>query len=87
MHSVDSETAAELERMLLSERARAARKQATWELEVVELALARLADGSYGACRQCGAAIALARLLAQPSAAHCLACQQNIERRYQVEQE
>lgn len=87
MHLVDGKTAAELERMLLGERARAVQRQQAWELEAVQLALARLEDGSYGACRQCGTAIALARLLAQPSAAHCLACQQDIERRYQVDQE
>jgi RNA polymerase-binding transcription factor DksA len=87
MHWVDGKTAAELEHMLLSEQARAAGRQESCEREAVELALARLADGSYGACRQCGAGIALARLLAQPSAAHCLACQQDIERHYQVAQE
>jgi DnaK suppressor protein len=54
------------------------------QLEAVERALASLADGSYGLCHGCGRAIAPARLLAQPSAALCLDCQQDSERRYHV---
>ncbi|KQX01403.1 hypothetical protein ASC94_01880 [Massilia sp. Root418] len=54
------------------------------ELEAVERALAGMADGSYGLCHGCGRAIAPARLLAQPSAALCLDCQQESERRYHV---
>lgn len=54
------------------------------QLEAVEQALARLADGSYGLCRACGLPIAPARLQARPAAALCLDCQQDSERRYQV---
>jgi len=44
-------------------------------LEAVEQALARLATGQYGICEDCGAEIPRARLLAQPTAIRCKACQ------------
>ncbi len=43
-------------------------------LEEVEAAIDRLADGSYGRCERCGAAIAPARLEAMPAARFCIAC-------------
>jgi RNA polymerase-binding transcription factor DksA len=43
-------------------------------LHDVEAAIARLADGSYGRCRQCGQPIAPARLEAVPTAQLCMAC-------------
>jgi DnaK suppressor protein len=49
------------------------------ELDDIERALARIADGRYGRCASCGEAIALARLQAQPAASMCLACQQRHE--------
>ena len=45
------------------------------ELELVEAALLRLNEGRYGDCRDCGEAIALQRLLVQPAALRCAACQ------------
>lgn len=54
------------------------------QLEAVEQALARMANGSYGLCCACGRPIAPERLQARPAAALCLDCQQNSERRYQV---
>jgi RNA polymerase-binding transcription factor DksA len=50
------------------------------ELAAVERALARLDQGCYGDCLQCGEAIALERLLAQPAAECCVACQSATER-------
>lgn len=41
----------------------------------VRAALARLNDGSYGVCVDCGQPIDLQRLVAIPSAARCMACQ------------
>jgi RNA polymerase-binding transcription factor DksA len=41
-------------------------------------ALARLADGRYGICEGCTAAISPARLLAIPEASRCLACTSRI---------
>lgn len=69
---------------LLCERAVAKLGQECRELDAVELALARVADGSYGRCDHCGEGIPLPRLRAQPAAALCLACQQEIERHYHV---
>ena len=45
------------------------------ELEEVVAALHRLDVGSYGDCASCGKPIALQRLLVQPSALRCAACQ------------
>lgn len=42
-------------------------------------ALARMADGSYGRCVDCGSAIPQERLTFRPEAARCLACQEKFE--------
>jgi RNA polymerase-binding transcription factor DksA len=52
------------------------------EVRELEAAQARLADGTYGACVDCGREIELDRLLVLPAAARCLACQQLHERTY-----
>lgn len=49
------------------------------ELHEVDTALARLKEGSYGTCLECGAAIPFARLDAYPMAARCIACQEHLE--------
>jgi DnaK suppressor protein len=51
------------------------RQQAAALLRSIELALQRIDDGSYGACLECGEAIAEARLQAQPWAGLCIVCQ------------
>ena len=51
------------------------------ELVAVRAALARMADGSYGECTNCGQPVGAARLLAQPAAARCIACQTKAEAR------
>jgi RNA polymerase-binding protein DksA len=51
------------------------------ELVAVRAALARMDDGSYGECIDCGVDIGFARLSAQPAAARCLPCQEQAERR------
>jgi hypothetical protein len=43
-------------------------------LDEVEAALARLDDGTYGACAGCGGAIDDARLSREPTARTCAAC-------------
>jgi len=43
----------------------------------VELALARVARGTYGSCQQCGSAMSLERLRALPAAATRFACSAN----------
>jgi DnaK suppressor protein len=50
------------------------------ELQNIEAALARIADGSYGGCTDCGDEIARPRLKAYPMATRCLACQEEYER-------
>ena len=49
------------------------------ELHEVDAALARLKEGSYGMCLECGAPIPFARLDAYPMAARCIACQEHLE--------
>lgn len=53
----------------------------TRQLDEVEAALRRVADGSYGECIDCGGAIPSARLEANPGAARCVPCQQRLEER------
>ena len=50
------------------------------ELKDVANALQRMDDGRYGECIDCGLQIDVRRLLAQPAAARCLACQDRFER-------
>lgn len=50
------------------------------ELQDIDAALARIADGSYGSCADCGGEIAHARLKAYPMATRCLPCQEQQER-------
>lgn len=76
---------ATLERLLLARRTILSMPgQDGRELDTVELALGRVADGSYGCCLGCGGGIPLQRLRAQPAAALCLACQHESERHYRV---
>ena len=49
------------------------------ELHEVDAALARIKDGSYGMCLECGAPIPFGRLEAYPSAARCIPCQEHLE--------
>ena len=49
------------------------------ELLAIDQALARVADGSYGLCVQCGASIPAARLHARPTAERCVDCQSRAE--------
>ncbi|HEX9278333.1 MAG TPA: TraR/DksA C4-type zinc finger protein [Casimicrobiaceae bacterium] len=49
------------------------------ELAEVEAALARIADGSYGTCSDCGRPIGWPRLNVQPTAERCIACQEKRE--------
>jgi DnaK suppressor protein len=46
------------------------------EAAAVDAALERLAAGSFGQCLRCGLAISAGRMLAQPCAETCLACQE-----------
>jgi len=50
------------------------------ELADIELALARIAAGTYGICCDCGSAIGHRRLEAYPTAKRCRDCQERHER-------
>jgi DnaK suppressor protein len=50
-------------------------------LRDVRAALARMDDGSYGMCEQCGNEIGFSRLQARPEAPLCIACQTRAERK------
>lgn len=52
------------------------------ELLAIDTARRRIADGSYGTCTDCGGSIPIARLLAQPTATRCIACQAAYERHH-----
>jgi RNA polymerase-binding protein DksA len=54
------------------------------ELQEIESALARVEDGSYGLCAECGDKIAPARLKAYPMATRCLPCQEKHERSHNL---
>ena len=56
-------------------------RHALSELADVDNALARMRDGSYGVCIDCGDPIAPARLRAYPMANRCIECQQTFEAR------
>ena len=49
-------------------------------LDLIELALERIEDGSYGQCDECGSKIPKARLNALPYAPHCVKCAGHMER-------
>ena len=58
----------------------ALRDRAAQQLELVDAALARLEEGTFGTCLRCGKAIAPARLEALPWAAQCIDCQAIVDR-------
>jgi len=49
-------------------------------LDLIELALERIEEGSYGVCDECGAKIPKARLNALPYAPLCVKCAGQMER-------
>jgi DnaK suppressor protein len=58
----------------------ALRDRARQQLELVDAALSRIDDGTFGTCRRCGRPISPERLEALPWAAHCIDCQREIGR-------
>ena len=56
------------------ERAREAGGDVDRELDATQGALARLREGGYGTCAQCGEPIAYGRLLVMPETTHCIGC-------------
>lgn len=52
------------------------------ELRRIDRALARVYDGSYGVCEECGGQIPARRLMAEPTATRCIRCQDLHEKTY-----
>jgi DnaK suppressor protein len=52
------------------------------EIRDIEATRARIADGSFGNCIDCGGDIGYERLLAYPTAKRCFACQRQHEKTY-----
>jgi DnaK suppressor protein len=50
------------------------------ELQRIDGALRRIADGNFGQCLSCGQEIPKPRLLAEPTAARCVKCQERYEK-------
>lgn len=51
------------------------------DMSELRAALARIESGSYGECLSCGNDIGFERLMVQPRAPRCLACQEHAESR------
>lgn len=49
-------------------------------LELIERAIRRLADGTYGICQDCGGQISEGRLEARPHAVYCIKCKSEREK-------
>ena len=67
--------AAAASQVFAQQRDLALREKATRDLAMVDGALARLDDGTYGRCIDCDGPIAPDRLAALPWAERCIACQ------------
>ena len=52
------------------------------ELQAIERARARMRDGSYGYCVDCGGEIGFERLWAYPTAERCILDQERVEKTY-----
>ncbi|MGL4573366.1 MAG: TraR/DksA family transcriptional regulator [Burkholderiaceae bacterium] len=63
----------------LNDTARAQALHDEHGLAAVDAALARLPTDAFGLCATCGNPIGAARLLAQPTAQRCVACQTAVE--------
>lgn len=50
------------------------------KLELIDEALERLEEGTYGICEECDSKIAEGRLKVMPFARYCIACQSKIEK-------
>ena len=52
------------------------------EIRDIEAARARIGEGHFGSCTDCGGDIGFERLLAYPTAKRCFACQKQHEKTY-----
>ena len=65
---------------LLSHTSLAESQRDVQELQEIEAALARITDGSFGVCVQCGHEVDPPRLKVHPTALRCIRCQEESER-------
>lgn len=77
---ISDDPADDADQLYEAERQKALAANARDQLDLVETALARLDDGTYGRCLICGNPIDERRLKALPQAQYCLADQERIER-------
>ncbi len=77
-HLEETDDAAVADLLLATEIAEIQRDAA--ELKLLQTARKRLQDGTYGDCADCGTAIPIARLQAQPAASRCVPCQEALEK-------
>ena len=76
---VDQHTAEAASELTEQERDDAMLAVVASQREEVVAALARLDEGTYGRCVQCGTDLPEERLEARPEAARCVNCQQDME--------
>ena len=62
------------------QRSLALRERASQQLALVDAALERIDEGTFGRCVRCGRQIPAERLEALPWAAHCIECQTAVDR-------
>ena len=79
-HGLKNHPAEDASDMFQRERNLAISSDLQHELDDVERALERVADGTYGQCRECGEPIDPERLEARPSAIYCIRHQREHER-------
>lgn len=81
-HSVTAEEAEDKQQERVEDEVLAALSMADLEeVQRIDLALGKIADGSYGICEECGQKIAPARLKAMPDALLCIECASKAETR------
>jgi DnaK suppressor protein len=80
-HEVEASPADNASQRTLNELVHEAAEHTAHHLNLVQHALARVADGEYGLCENCGEEIGYSRLEARPEARLCIACQTRLEKR------
>jgi len=80
-HEVEASPADNASQRTLNELVHEAAEHSAHHLNLVQHALARMADGEYGLCENCGEEIGYSRLEARPEARLCIACQTRLEKR------
>lgn len=79
-HEVEASPADNASQRTLNELVHEAAEHSAHHLNLVQHALARMADGEYGLCENCGEEIGYSRLEARPEARLCIACQTRLEK-------